>query len=135
MRQKGRVMHEGDREACRRSRARLEVRRQVDLLAWTGCTMVSGRRLEVGHLLLLFTLVPTTRRRAPAGVLPYRSQIAHGFPCSSPGAPVLVYIIVRVKFAQDLVLSSFIVLSSRFGLSSLQHIALRRGFNTLQLLS
>lgn len=70
VRQRSRVMHRSDREACRGSRARLEVRRQVDLLAWTGCTMVSERRLEVGYLLLRFTLVSATRkqsaRRCPA---------------------------------------------------------------------
>lgn len=67
MEERRRVMHGGDREACRGSRARLEVRRQVDLLAWTGCTMVSGRRLEVGHLLLRFTLVSATRKESARG--------------------------------------------------------------------
>lgn len=39
--------------------------------------MISGQRLEVGHLLLRFTLVSAARKEyVPAGVPPYRADRA-----------------------------------------------------------
>lgn len=77
--------------------------------------MISGQRLEVGHLLLRFTLVSAARKEC-LQVSRLIVQIAHGFPCRAAAQasaqqqpltrfPPLYKLYLHLAFSPSLILS------------------------------